>query len=49
MKKEAKGKIQEMGSLPDPKSNRQCKDIVPPAHELLLHDYLYPSGNFHSN
>ncbi len=44
--KEQKIKVAEMESLPDPKKDRQVKDVTPPVHRPLSSAILFPGGNF---
>ena len=46
MRKEGKEKVPEMEPLPDPRNDRQVKDIAPPAHHPLSTELLYNTGIF---
>jgi len=42
--KEQKIKVAEMDSLPDPRKDRQVKEISPPVHKPLSASILWGSG-----
>lgn len=44
MRKGGKEKVSEMEPLPDPRNNRQVKEIVPPAHRPLSSELLFNAG-----
>ncbi len=41
--------IPKMELLPDPKNNRMVKDVKPPPHRPLRHDFLYRTGSYLGN